>query len=274
MDIFECKMTILTATPQGRILIQTLMAVVSECHSRNKTWNGEFEHKHIRIITTRQSKKFIMILKDPVKLEGEALLQAMLNDLRTAAAILIPLYRTNNDLPVGFFELQDDLEGATRHLVSQPRFLEYLRYHPAIMSSAGRSKFAKALSSRPTYRDRILGAITGPYHNDWRTVVNSEMRDNTAIDVLTAVYHHKPGTSYGRTMGELARFIRNVLVHGKEHKRQDGVVIYYDEHDLEMYLFKIFTPFLPSIMRTLLISGNMVMEQLYGDAWPSYKLYV
>ncbi|XP_037428570.1 uncharacterized protein LOC119294481 [Triticum dicoccoides] len=209
MDIFEGKMTVLTATLEGRILMQTFMNVVSECHSRNKSWNGTFDWQDIRIITTRQSKKIMMILKVPVKLEGETLLRAMRSDLCKAAAILIPLYKI------------------------------------------------------------------GPFPNDWRTVVKSEMKSNTAIAVFTVVYYHKPGTSYGRTMGELARFIRNVLVHSKEHRRQDGVVIYYEEHELEMYLFKIFTPFLPSVMRTLLVSGKMDMEQLCGEeAWTSYKLFV
>lgn len=273
MDIFEGKMTVLTATLEGRILMQTFMNVVSECHSRNKSWNGTFDWQDIRIITTRQSKKIMMILKVPVKLEGETLLRAMRSDLCKAAAILIPLYKIGNDLPVCFLELKDDLERATT--ANHSWFLEYLRYHPSMMASAGRSMFAKALNSRPIYRDTILGAIAGPFPNDWRTVVKSEMKSNTAIAVFTVVYYHKPGTSYGRTMGELARFIRNVLVHSKEHRRQDGVVIYYEEHELEMYLFKIFTPFLPSVMRTLLVSGKMDMEQLCGEeAWTSYKLFV
>uniref|UniRef100_M8B941 Uncharacterized protein n=1 Tax=Aegilops tauschii TaxID=37682 RepID=M8B941_AEGTA len=236
-------------TAQGRLLSRTIIAVILECHSEHKSWNGALDSDHIRIIKPRESKEmFMMILKDGVEFEGEALLRAKVNDLRKAALIFRRLYQASGHSPVYVLELIQALEGATTHSVAQPAFMEFLRYHPAIMASAGRTNFTKAINRD---RERILVGLPKPTicPNDWRALVKLE-----GHMPITVVYRYGP---YGSTVGELIRFMRNVLEHGKEHQGEDGNVDYYNEHELELYLANTFHPFLPSIMRTLLALGKM-----------------
>jgi hypothetical protein len=262
VKIFGGKRTIQAATAQGRLLFHIILAAISECHSKNKSWDGMFGSKQIRIIKPWCSNEFMMIVKVPVEFESKTrLLQAMANDLHRAAEVFIPLYKVGNDMPAYFLELKEDLDGASSQLLGKERtFMEYLSYHPAIMPSAGRNTFMTKLNSTRTYckvlRHIMLSKPTA-YPNDWKTVVESEIKETTgedAIKILNSVYYYsgQPGKEYENTTRGLSRFMRNVLEHGKEH---DARVSH--GYELELYLTEMFSSFLPTIMRTLLDSGKM-----------------
>lgn len=276
VEIFRGKMTILLATAQGRLFAQAMVAVIWECHSQKRSWNGTFDFDNIRIVEPCKSKEFMMILKDPVEFEGKALLQAKANDLHKAAAILESLYKAGDDFPVYFEEFIENLQQPIRELVANERaFKEYLSYHPAIMPSTSRSTFVNKLSNIGTRG--VMLSKPPAYLYDWRTIVKSEIngkikakdinnrkekKDTDIISVLYTVFHHK--NNYDDKVGGLIRFMRNVVEHGKEH--DDRVIHGYE---LELYLAKMFSGF-PSTLRTMLMLGTM--EELYGEDWSSYKM--
>lgn len=285
VKIFRGRMTILLATAQGRLLAQTMVAAIRECHLHKRSWNGTFDIEHILIIVPRISDEFMMILKDPVEFEGKALLQAKANDLGKAAEILKTLYMVGDDYAVYFDEFIQDLREATSELLADEQaFMEYLTYHPSIILSTGRSTFVSRLSS--SIREAPVMLSKTPYPYDWKTIVESEIygkikaqdinndknkEDTDIIVVLNTVYYHKNKYSrndhndnYENTVRGLMRFMRNVLHHGKEH---DVRVIH--GYELELYLSKMFSRFLPSTLRAMLMSRRM--EELYGEDWSSYK---
>lgn len=274
VKIIGGEMTMQHATAKGRLLFHMALAILSECHSKNRSWDGTFSCKHIRIIKPWQSKEFIVILKVPVEFQSkERLFQAMANDLRRAAEILIPLYKVGNDMPAYFLELKEDLEGVTDVLLAEGgTFMEYLSYHPAIMPSASRSTFMTKLNSIRTFCNVLRPIMQSrPYPNDWKEIVESEIDGNKnakdPIEILNDVYYYncQPGKEYENTRRGLSRFLRNVLEHGKQHDARVN-----HGYELELYLAKMFSNFLPSILQKLLDSGKM--EQVYGEDWSTYQM--
>lgn len=275
VKIFRGKMTILLATAQGRLLAQAMVAVIWECHSQKRSWNGTFDIEHIRIIEPCNSNVFMMIVKDPVQLQGMKLLQAKANDLHKTAAILQSLYRAGDDLPVYFDEFIQNLQQPTRELVVNERaFMEYLSYHPAIMPSTSRSTFVCKMSNIST--EAVMLSKPPAYLYDWRTIVEAEIHGKIkakdinyhkekkytdVISVLYTVFHYN--NNYDDKMGGLIRFMRNVIEHGMEH---DGRVIHI--YELELYLAQMVRGF-PCTIRTLLMSGTMELFCGYKVTTPS-----
>ncbi|XP_037428566.1 uncharacterized protein LOC119294477 [Triticum dicoccoides] len=285
VPIIGRKTYILAPTFHGCRCMEILMVGILENHHHGISWGGEFSEENILIIEwkskshrvdTRDSSHYEMkILQKPVDSEGQSLREAMVRDLCKTAEIFIPFYRVGDHLPVHFLELKEELEGAKEVYVGKVWYMKYLTHHPAIMPSAGRRTFLTYLHHALLDCNNPLGNImaTKPTAdlNDWKTVVQSEVKgkkwgDRNTITVLQNVYYYnkKPGTEYGSSQRELVRFIRNVHEHGKEH---DASVI--SSCELELYLAKKFSSFLPSILRTLLESGGMDHLQ---EAWSHYEV--
>ncbi|XP_037428552.1 uncharacterized protein LOC119294471 [Triticum dicoccoides] len=280
-------------TARGRLLFVTFMDLISENHSKKVSFNGAFNLEDILIINHKQCASEIMeIVKATVKAEDTN--QAMVIDLHRAAEIFIPLYKDNNGvLPVYFDRLKKDLEGATKELVAKKWFRRYLRYHVAIMPSAGRRSFEISL-----YSSASMCVCHGPSLDlgdilekdikplclaEWKSRVNPESgkTKDVSISALKSVYLHRFANggggeakhpygsvsgkrdSYGDTLIDFIRFRRNFLEHGGQHEN-----IFSDIQELELCLAKEFSGFLPNLLHAMLQRGEM---QLFGQAWPSFK---
>jgi len=276
LRIIGGKMTILVATAQGRLLAQAMVAAIWECHSQKRSWNGTFDSQHIRIIKPCNSDEFMMILKDPVRLEGEVLLQAIANDLDKTSVILESLYMVGDDYAVYFKEFIENLKESIGELaVNERAFMEYLRYHPAVMPSSARSNFVSRLSN--IGKGPLMHQKPPGYPDDWAKVAKSEIgklkdkdikrdKKKKATDIISVLYTVYTKTdNYNDRVGGLIRFMRNVFEHGKQH---DNRVIH--GYELELYVANMFNTFLPSILLPMLMKGEM--EHYYGEDWSSYKM--
>lgn len=266
---FGSAISIQVMKADGRFLLLAVMDEISEQHSENISWDGNFSIADILIVKYKHSIK-MKIQKEPVKVLGKAgRLQAKVNDLRRVAALFIPLYGDiNGVLPVFLDKLKEDLEEATTGLVEKKWFMEYLTYHVAMMPSTGRRYFEIALISENFNILRSIGlSKPSAYPNSWKTIVKSTK--NGSITLLHDVYYHdNPCTAerpdkYESTVRGLIRFMRNVLEHGKRH------ALVSHNYELELYLAWMFPGFLPGLMRTLLQQG--IMTKHLEDIWSAFK---
>lgn len=271
VPVFKGKISIQAVTAHGRFLFLAIMAEISKKHSENTSWGGTFGIANFLIVEYEDYMK-IKIQKEPVKVEGRARqLEARVKDLHRVAEIFISLYENDNGvLPVLFTQFKEDLEGATVQLVAEKWFIKYLRYHVAIMPSAGRRYIEMMLNCGDCNVLRsIMLSKAAAYPNDWKRLVKSTKGDS--VTLLHDVFSHdnfpteKRLDKYENTVRGLIRFRRNVLEHGKQYIR---VV---DNCELELYLAKMFGSFLPGLVRTLLQQGKM--KKHFADVWSSFKAF-
>uniref|UniRef100_A0ACD5XZ30 Uncharacterized protein n=2 Tax=Avena sativa TaxID=4498 RepID=A0ACD5XZ30_AVESA len=259
---------IVDTTAQGRLLFQTLIAVILDAHSNNRTWNGGFGSDDIRIIKPWESKEmFIMVLKEPVEFDVRARpLQAMANDLRKVGEILISHYKIGGRSPAHFDEFEELLRRMERESVGDKCDMEHLSYHPAIMPSSARrnflNKLKRTLEPRGSLTDHSVMVQKPTVYDpdDWTNIVK---KSEARCTILLDVYWHNnlnqdPAFEYETNAGGLVKFMRNTLEHGR------------DICGLEQYLAKKFSRFLPSIMLDLLRSEAMG-EPGAKEAWKAYK---
>ncbi|XP_051228619.1 uncharacterized protein [Lolium perenne] len=266
---FGSAISIQVMKADGRFLLLAVMDEISEQHSENISWDGNFSIADILIVKYKYSIK-MKIQKEPVKVQESAgQLQAKVNDLKRLAAIFLPLYEdAKGVLPVFLDKFKQDLEEVTTGLVEEKWFMEYLTYHVGIMPTTARRNFATSLISK---NFNILRSIVlskpSAYPNSWKTIVKSTK--NGSITLLHDVYYHdNPCTAerpdkYESTVRGLIRFMRNVMEHGKRHEQRSC------DYELEIYLAWMFPNFLPGLMRTLLQRG--IMTKHLEDIWSAFK---
>lgn len=267
---------ILATTFYGRLLIEMPMVTMLENHSQKNSWNGTFSKDDILIIkrskrgrvTTYETYE-MKILQKPMELEGQILHEAMVRDLQKLAEIFIPLYKMGADYPAHFFEFNEALT-AKQEFVAEIWFIKYLTHHPAIMSPTGRRTFwiklHRAIVDKKKRRRELMQPEPTPCTYVWKAIVESEFQaynpaNKDIITALEKVYRHrnKEGKYYKNTVCGLVRFMRNVLAHGM-----------HDRCELELYLAKMFSGFLPSVLQDLLESG--LMEKDFEGAWTAYEV--
>lgn len=247
--------------------MKTLLVGILAKHSHCISWGGNFCEEDIIIIKWRSKSDHepyytyeMKMLQKPVEAKGQDLHEAMVKDLLKAAAIFKPLYKVDQDWPVYFVELMEQLETVPNLSVGRPEYIEFLSYHPVLMLSAGRKGFLMLL------RDDIcaLGFYNVPtslsnlsIYTDWTSVVQTEMK---ALYVFGAVFTQVDTHPYANTTYDLIMFLRNICQHVKQKFH----------HESELYLAQFFSKFLPSIMWILLQSGDM--ETFFQETWLTYKL--